>query len=120
MPDGDSLRTSVAARIDALCQQFEAAWQRGDRPAIDVLVEKADAADREFLRRELRRMVAQLESNLEAQLRSNCETDADASLRRRPTPARRPATRLWHCTWATPCRRWTPLQCAAIPSIARR
>lgn len=52
----DSLKTEVAARIDPVCQQFEAAWQRGERPNIDDFLGRANVADREALRAELERI----------------------------------------------------------------
>ncbi|HEV3025153.1 MAG TPA: serine/threonine-protein kinase [Pirellulales bacterium] len=58
MADG-SLRTTHAVRIDPVCQQFEAAWQRGDRPKTEDFVERADVADRETLRSELRQIEAE-------------------------------------------------------------
>jgi serine/threonine protein kinase len=49
----DSLQTEIAARIDPICQEFEAAWQSGDVPSVDFFVERAAPADREALRAEL-------------------------------------------------------------------
>lgn len=52
----DSLQTEVAARIDPLCQQFEAAWLRGQSPSIDEFAAQADPLDRDVLREELLRL----------------------------------------------------------------
>jgi serine/threonine protein kinase/formylglycine-generating enzyme required for sulfatase activity len=49
----DSLPTEVAAQIDPICQQFEAAWQRGDRPRIEDFLDEARADDRSVLLAEL-------------------------------------------------------------------
>lgn len=49
----ESLPTAAAARIDSLCQEFEAALNDGRRPDIESYVQKADSTDRELLRREL-------------------------------------------------------------------
>src|SRR5215469_2467783 len=43
----DLLQTAVAVRIDGLCQQYEAAWQRGERPSLDEFVARADPADQD-------------------------------------------------------------------------
>lgn len=58
----ESLPTAVAARIDVLCQEFEAALIDGQLPDIESCVEKAAVPDRELLRRELRRIVADFEA----------------------------------------------------------
>ena len=55
MPN-ESLPTAAAARIDALCLDFEAALQAGGCPDIDDYVQQAETADREWLRRELKRI----------------------------------------------------------------
>jgi len=52
----DLLQTAVAVRIDGLCQQYEAAWQRGERPSLDEFVARADPADQDALRAELQRL----------------------------------------------------------------
>jgi eukaryotic-like serine/threonine-protein kinase len=54
----ESLQTEVAARIDSICQRFEAACQRGESPAIDDYLDQANADDREALREELHRVHA--------------------------------------------------------------
>lgn len=57
----NSLQTDVAARIDPICQQFKAAWWRGDTPRIDDFLVRAHDTDRESLRAELERLRAELE-----------------------------------------------------------
>jgi serine/threonine protein kinase len=52
----DSLQTDVSARIDLICQQFEAALRRGDQPSIDAFASLANQADREVVRAELERI----------------------------------------------------------------
>jgi hypothetical protein len=49
----ESLQTEIAARIDPICQAFEAALQRGDAPELAPFLAMADFADREALRIEL-------------------------------------------------------------------
>jgi formylglycine-generating enzyme required for sulfatase activity len=53
----DSSRTLRASNLDAVCQEFEAAWQRGERPAIEDFVERAGEYDRKALLAELLQLV---------------------------------------------------------------
>jgi serine/threonine protein kinase len=53
----DSLRTTVAARIDSICQQFEAALWRGEQPTIDEFAALANEVDRHALSSELERLL---------------------------------------------------------------
>ena len=52
----DNLKTEVAVRIDAICQQFEACWQRGESPNIGAFLDRADTVDRDALAAELERL----------------------------------------------------------------
>jgi hypothetical protein len=52
----ESLPTAAAARVDALCLEFEAALKEGQCPEIESYAQRADSADRELLRRELQRI----------------------------------------------------------------
>ncbi|HEV3446503.1 MAG TPA: serine/threonine-protein kinase, partial [Gemmataceae bacterium] len=54
----DSLRTTLAGRSDPICQQFEAVWQRGERPSIEEFAALASPADRQMVRAELERLEA--------------------------------------------------------------
>jgi eukaryotic-like serine/threonine-protein kinase len=52
----DSLQTEIAARIDPICQRFEAACKLGKSPSVDDFLAEAIEPDRELLRQELRRL----------------------------------------------------------------
>lgn len=52
----ESLPTAAAARIDALCLEFESALQAGQSEGIEGYVQKADPVDRDLLRHELQRI----------------------------------------------------------------
>lgn len=52
----ESLPTAVAARIDALCQEFETDLKEGRSPDLESYVERAASDDRDLLRQELRRI----------------------------------------------------------------
>lgn len=54
----ESLPTAAAARIDGLCQAFEAALNAGQSPDVESYAQKADSGDRDLLRRELQRIAS--------------------------------------------------------------
>ncbi|HET6879366.1 MAG TPA: protein kinase [Pirellulales bacterium] len=49
----DETMQTLAARIDAICREFEAALRRGERPLIDDFVMRAAPYDRDLVSREL-------------------------------------------------------------------
>src|SRR5207302_1676965 len=56
------LPLSVAERVDAACDRFEAEWRAGRRPRVEDYVAAAPAADREPLRAALLAVEAELVS----------------------------------------------------------
>ena len=47
-------------RVDKVCDEFEQQWRAGQEPQIETFVDKADAADRDLLLRELVRLEIEL------------------------------------------------------------
>jgi hypothetical protein len=76
---------SVAERVDAACDHFEAAWKAGRQPRVDDYLAAAPESDREELRQAL------LALELELQGRGEADTSVTRSSVRsdgQPTPAR--------------------------------
>ena len=86
MPHADP-SLSLARRVDAACDRFEAEWRAGRRPGVDDFVRAAPEADREALRQAL--------LAVELELKGGGQTDTSVSresVRTGPVGARPEAT----------------------------
>ena len=52
-PLRETLSTESLVRINQVCEKFEAAWKRGERPKIEDYLEGAEGNERTWLLREL-------------------------------------------------------------------
>jgi len=73
----DEIGSTLAARIDAICRQFDAALRAGDRPSVEHFVSLAEPADQAALRRELKL----LENSYLQQLAVDADSESIVSTR---------------------------------------
>lgn len=81
MPQADP-SLSLARRVDAVCDRFEAEWRAGRRPRIDDFVAAAPESDREALRQALRAVELELRGRGQADTsvtRESVRSDRDVS-----------------------------------------
>jgi hypothetical protein len=57
--EGDAVGPSQFRRIDELCDEFETAWQAGERPCLEEYLARVDAGDRPALQADLLRLEAE-------------------------------------------------------------